>query len=405
MAVVEDTGVRDDATRGVPSRRPTHLVAGELTQSGQLQDTGFEAQRESTSQNESESDGRMPSSLLTRIDVTQYAPSQSQHGATSSQKGEGGGEKEGDADLPNSTATTSTPLAAADATAGFARPLSRTATNIYTIAYLVFFSFWGTLARLGLHSLTFYPGAPVTTGILWANVGGCVVMGFFAEDRKIFAEEWGGRRSPAAPAAPPKPHKAVKKTIPLYIGITTGFCGSFTSFSTFMSDTFLALSNSLPTPGVPSSSAGAGTALPRNDGYSVMAFLAVILSTAALSLSALHVGAHLARAVAAYTPTLPFRAMRRVLDRLAVVLAAGCWLGAVLLAIWPPERRWRGRAVLALVFAPVGTLARFYASLALNPRAPAFPLGTFACNVLGCAVFAACYDLQHARGVATAAQC
>jgi hypothetical protein len=42
-------------------------------------------------------------------------------------------------------------------------------------------------------------------------------------------------------------HVAIKKTIPLYIGLATGFCGLFTSFSTFIRDVFLALSNEAPT--------------------------------------------------------------------------------------------------------------------------------------------------------------
>ncbi|KAI5304599.1 hypothetical protein KEM56_006285 [Ascosphaera pollenicola] len=302
--------------------------------------------------------------------------------------------------------------------AEFSPPLSRIATNIYTISYLIFFSFLGVLARLGLHSLTFYPGAPVTTGILWANVAGCVVMGFFAEDQKIFAQEWGHRSHEGAtpkhvkdekpedasldPAESLKKHKAVKKTISLYIGITTGFCGSFTSFSTFMSDTFLAMSNDLKNP-------NSTDIIHRNDGYSVMSFLAVIIYTVALSLGALYFGAHFSQAMTSFTPTIPFRFMRKILDRAVIFLAFGCWLGAVFLAIWPPDRHsraaqdgkefWRGRAVYALVFAPLGTLGRFYASLTLNPIVSTFPFGTFACNIFGSMVFGMCYDLQHVAGI------
>lgn len=45
--------------------------------------------------------------------------------------------------------------------------VSKFATELYTVSYLVFFSFLGTLARLGLQALTFYPGAPTVTGVLW----------------------------------------------------------------------------------------------------------------------------------------------------------------------------------------------------------------------------------------------
>lgn len=287
-----------------------------------------------------------------------------------------------------------------------AAPLSKHATTLYTISHLIFFSLLGTLARLGLQALTFYPGAPVTTGVLWANVAGSLIMGFLIEDRNLFREEWGScPRSPPKDAAEAhehdKKHKAVKKTIPLYIGLTTGFCGCCTSFSSFMRDVFLALANALPDPSLSPSTPIA----PRNGGYSFMALVAVILTTASLSLSALIFGAHLALGLARVTPTVPFTLTRRVLDRAMVFLAWGCWLGAVFLAIWPPDRgergadHWRGRAVFSLVFAPPGCLLRFYVSLWLNSRIPTFPLGTFVVNIFGTVIEGLCWDLQHVSGL------
>ncbi|KAG2000926.1 hypothetical protein GB937_010687 [Aspergillus fischeri] len=171
-------------------------------------------------------------------------------------------------------------------------------------------------------------------------------------------------------------------------------------------DVFLALTNDLPNP-------SASSITSRNGGYSFMALLAVLLTTIALSLSALICGAHLALTCDRFTPPLPFRLTRRVLDPLFVLLGWGCWLGAVFLAIWPPDRStsnssnntldtWRGRAVFAIVFAPLGCLLRYYLSLYLNPRVPAFPLGTFTLNIFGTIVLAMCFDLQRVDGVGTA---
>ncbi|CAG8413107.1 unnamed protein product [Penicillium salamii] len=281
-----------------------------------------------------------------------------------------------------------------------AAPLSKHATHLYTVSYLILFSLLGTLARLGLQALTFYTGAPVVTGVLWANVCGSLVMGFLSEDKNLFREEWGEPKTEADADTAAQNHKAVKKTIPLYIGLTTGFCGCCTSFSSFIRDVFLALANALPDPSLPSGVAIAS----RNGGYSFMALVAVILMTVSLSLSALIFGAHLALALSRYTPAVPFAFMRRFGDRVVVVLAWGCWLGAVFLAIWPPDRHdeldvWRGRAVFALVFAPLGCLLRFYVSLSLNSRVPAFPMGTFAVNVFGTIIEGVCYDLQHVGGL------
>ncbi|EKD19921.1 CrcB-like protein [Drepanopeziza brunnea f. sp. 'multigermtubi' MB_m1] len=306
--------------------------------------------------------------------------------------------------------------------------VSKLATQLYVISYLILFSFLGTLARLGLQAITFYPGAPVAFSELWANFGGSIVMGFLSEDRMLFRNEWGtptyhrqiqkaerqkrdeeiesGSDGIVDLGAAKKAHAATKKTIPLYVGLATGFCGCLTSFSSFIRDIFLALSNELPTPLNHHEDYGPVSAAPestvaRNGGYSLMALLAVIITTIALCVSGLHFGAHLAIATERFIPSLPFKLWRKLLDPLAVFLAWGCWLGAILLAIFPPDRHsappeiWRGRAVFALVFAPLGCLARFYASLYLNSKIASFPLGTFAVNIFGTVILGMNYDLQH----------
>lgn len=299
-------------------------------------------------------------------------------------------------------------------------PVSTWETQLYIVCHLIFFSILGTLARLSTQWVTFYPGAPVVFSNLWANVGGTLMMGFFAEDRKIFMEEWG---TPASPSSPPTKdprgtassraqHLKIKKTIPLYIGLTVGFCGSFTSFSTFERDIFLALANKLPTPLNHPVSTSAGASLssnvPRNGGYSFEAILAVIILTLTACIGAVHFGAHCAIALDRFMPTIPFRFTRRVLHPLIVFLGIGCWVGAIVMAAVPPDRlrgpayaghggTWRGQVLFALVFAPVGCLLRFYLSLKLNALVAWFPLGTFAANTWGTAAFGMAYDLQRAR--------
>lgn len=284
------------------------------------------------------------------------------------------------------------------------KPLSQhPSTHLYTLSYLIFFAVFGTLARLGLQSLTFYTGAPIVTGVLWANASGSLLMGFFLEDKNLFREEWGENQETIDEHERLKAHKATKKTIPLYIGLTTGFCGCFTSFSSFIRDVFLALANDLPDPSRDPFSGPVS----RNGGYSFMALIAILLITVSLSLAALVAGAHLALACDRFTPVLPFVFTRRILDPIMVVLGWGCWLGAVFMAIWPPDRHnletetWRGAAIFAIVFAPLGCLLRFYLSLFLNAKLPSFPLGTFAANILGTGILGMCYDLQHISGIGT----
>ena len=313
--------------------------------------------------------------------------------------------------------------------------VSKLVTELYTISYLVFFSILGTLSRLGLQALTFYPGAPVQVGLLWANVGGSFVLGFFAEDRKLFqtyearspherlynAQELEDRVNDGGPELrgyiaaahrqeSVKRHVVVKKTIPLYIGITVGYCGSFTSFSSFIRDCFLALANALPVPvshPYPTTVSTTQT-IHRNGGYSVMALLAVIIITVGLSICALKAGAHLALAVEGLTAPLSITFVRRYLDIPMMFIAWLAWMGAIIMAIWPPDRpsgpsshgswaneTWRGNAIFAMVFAPLGCLLRFYVSLHANGIIKAFPLGTFAVNIIGTALEGMFYDLQH----------
>ncbi|KAL2127374.1 hypothetical protein VTI74DRAFT_10833 [Chaetomium olivicolor] len=273
--------------------------------------------------------------------------------------------------------------------------VSRLATQLYTVSYLILFSILGTLARLGLQALTTYPGTPILFASIWPNFAGSMVMGFLAEDRMLFREHDPSSSSTdeengTSSAAAKKAHAALKKTIPLYIGLATGFCGSFTSFSAFIRDTFLALSNDLH------ASSPTSQTTPRNGGYSLLALLSIPIITISLALSALFTGAHLAIFLAPVTPSLP-PALRKLLDNAAVLLGWGCWLGAVLMSILPPANHadWRGKVLFALVFAPLGCLVRFYLSLRLNGMVAAFPVGTFVVNILGTAVLGMAWDLAH----------
>ncbi|KAL8371314.1 hypothetical protein RB595_001241 [Gaeumannomyces hyphopodioides] len=286
------------------------------------------------------------------------------------------------------------------------------APEAYTLSYLVLFALLGTLARLALQALTSYPGAPVLFASVWPNFAGSFVFGLVADDRVL------PRPGPPAAAAaaepsqsgdnygisdpesiPRQPTTPAPKKTPLHVGLTTGFCGSFTSFSSFARDAFLALVDGLAT-GLPGNNSNAGA----SGGRSLMALLAVLLTTVSLSLAGLFSGAHAAQALkpAAPLPAALARGgpVRTALDGAALVAAWPCWLAAVVLAAAAPvSDAWlRGQVLFALAFAPLGCLARFYLSAALNGRlSPRFPLGTFLANVAGTAVLAAAWDLAHAR--------
>ncbi|KAL9048949.1 MAG: hypothetical protein Q9162_007464 [Coniocarpon cinnabarinum] len=301
-------------------------------------------------------------------------------------------------------------------------------TQLYIFSYLIFFAILGALARLGVQWLTFYPGAPIVFPNVWANVSGTLFMGFLTEERQLFRARYGIeakkklaklraqdiQKLDRQPSQDQKAYISSKKTIPLYIGLSVGFCGTFTSFSTFIRDVFLALSNDLPTPrNHPfdvAQTASASSTVPRDGGYSFMAVIAVLALTVGTCVSALLVGGHIALALDSMLPVLPYQAIRRFVDPLVVFLGLGSWIGAIILAIVPPDRpggpaapsnatwsseQWRGEVLMSLVFAPVGCLLRFLLALKLNSMIPKFPIGTFVANIFGTMVLAMCYDLQH----------
>lgn len=286
-------------------------------------------------------------------------------------------------------------------------------TELYTLAWLTFFALWGTLARLGVEAITQYPDAPVTSRVLWANLGGSFVMGFLVEDRGLFGipdqlqsslkkdgrdiMDEGKIRST---------HLKHKKTIPLYIGLSTGFCGSFTSFSSFIRDAFLALTNDLPSSSPTTPYQSAGSPYHRNGGFSFLALLCILIIHPAISLAALKTGGHFAILI---RPLLRRRLflpkVLTILDPLMAFVGFGCWIGSLFLTIFPPSSgpspiNWRARATIPLIFAPPGCILRYYLAKWMNkPSTPNFPLGTFVANVFGTLVLGMAWDLAHARSI------
>ncbi|KAJ9663715.1 hypothetical protein H2198_000727 [Neophaeococcomyces mojaviensis] len=310
-------------------------------------------------------------------------------------------------------------------------------TELYTLAWLTFFALLGTLARLGVEAITQYPDAPVTSRVLWANLGGSLIMGFLVEDRNLFGLPTQPSSSSNQPPVNSKvpdeepedesklsaTHLKHKKTIPLYIGLTTGFCGSFTSFSSFLRDVFLALTNGLPRASSTSPYHAPATApQPRNGGFSFLAACAILILHPAVSLAALHTGAHLALLLRHLLPStspqrpksftfIPPKLLSTILNPLIVLLGFGSWLlGALFLTIFPPTTtspsptNWRARATIPLLFAPLGCILRYYLAKYLNrPSTPHFPWGTFVANIFGTLILGMAWDLQHATGIGAGA--
>lgn len=288
---------------------------------------------------------------------------------------------------------------------------SRFQTNVFIWSHIIVFSILGTLARVGLSLLTSYPAEPARFTSLWPNFGGSLVLGFLSEGAELFRhpkaarslsrapppitkEDTGERSSPSDTEASGREkeggHAAAESSplpVPLHIGLATGFCGSFTTYSAFMRDSFEALAGMLSTASEPS------------PGQDFMSVAAVIVITISMSIGGLKAGAHIAIFLKRYEKRLSRRVLR-FMDRASVVLGAALWACAIAMAVVLASRpstrgMWWGQTLLSLAFAPLGSLLRFAASMFLNNRVVGFPLGTFCVNMFGTLLLAVVWDLQR----------
>ena len=136
---------------------------------------------------------------------------------------------------------------------------------------------------------------------------------------------------------------------------------------------------------------------PRLVGCSVFAIIAVVWIEVSMSLAALSFGSHIGIATHRLADHLPNNVVKLepIINSAVALLAPLAWIGAVAMAIWPPHDKWRGQAVFAVVFAPIGAILRLPVSRLLNPKISSFPLGTFTVNVIGTCVLGVLWDLQH----------
>ncbi|GAA6015356.1 hypothetical protein JCM11491_000397 [Sporobolomyces phaffii] len=236
-----------------------------------------------------------------------------------------------------------------------AHPLIKPALPaLTTYSLLIFATIWGVLARLGLEWIGGFAEREVFA-VLWAQIVGCVVMGFVTE-----------RKGEIESIYPP-----------MFTMLGTGFCGSLTTWSTMANDTFFAFAN-FDQPRGTSRFAG------------FLSGVAVTLVTLVASTCSLRFGVHLSSFLPSF-PTIraPSRPNRSapLINLLALSIGPLFFLGSLFLLIFGPSR-YRIRATFAIVLGPPGTILRYLLSQHLNSRSPRFPFGTFLANTFAVLVFA-----------------
>jgi len=238
----------------------------------------------------------------------------------------------------------------------------------HVVALLLPASIFGVLARLGIQAVTSYDGRAVFS-LAWVQAAGCLIMGIGLGMKEPFGQFYG----------------------PLYTAMTTGFCGSLTTFSGWQLDVFQSWLN---------------VDRDHRDWFrDVIDGLGKTLFTLAISLSALLFGVHIATVVRRRVPptfqlTTPSRRVRYALSVLSVLTYAGAYP-----AYFHLPASFRHQATAALLFCVPGTLTRYTLSIKLNPLLALFPLGTFTANMVGTALLGTFHVLQGTHGPPTPNAC
>ncbi|KAJ7591037.1 CrcB-like protein-domain-containing protein [Mycena floridula] len=236
--------------------------------------------------------------------------------------------------------------------------------SIHIIALLIPASAFGLLVRLGLQALATYDGDAIFS-LAYVQALGCLIMGFALR-----------LKDPISRFYPP-----------LYTAITTGFCGSLTTFSGWQSDIF-------------SSWINAGQ-FHRDHLRDFMDGLGKTVFTLSLSLASLSFGASIGALVQPHLPSLSPPGFK---SRYTVTLLAGLFYAAGFPAYFLLPSNFRHQATAAILFAFPGTLAR-YILAQLNPLVKSFPWGTFAANIIGTIAIAASHLAQSMQNPLSSDAC
>ncbi|KAF9247280.1 CrcB-like protein-domain-containing protein [Melanogaster broomeanus] len=215
-------------------------------------------------------------------------------------------------------------------------------------------SIFGVLSRLGLQALVTYSGQSIFP-LAYIQATGCFIMGIGLGTKAPFGRFYG----------------------PLYTAVTTGFCGSLTTFSGWQVDVFDSWVNT--------------GQFHRAGLQNFIDGLTKTWVTLVLSLASLTFGVYISGLIVPYFPALrpPSKNVRYTLTVISVLTYA-----ATFPAYFRLPANYRHQATAALLFSYPGTLTRYLLSINLNPRIKLFPLGTFTANALGTALLGLFHVLQ-----------
>ncbi|KAI0068818.1 hypothetical protein BV25DRAFT_1866744 [Artomyces pyxidatus] len=233
------------------------------------------------------------------------------------------------------------------------------------LALLMPASVFGLLARLGIEALVTYDGHSIFP-LAYAQGLGCLIMGIALRLKDPIGGFYG----------------------PLYTALTTGFCGSLTTFSGWQLDVF----NSWINEGQ----------FRRDWLRDVIDGCTKLFFTLSVALASFSFGIHVGTILEPYIPIIrPPRAyIRHSITLLSILIYFATYP-----AYFHLPTSFRHQATAALLFCFPGTLTRYLLSLQLNPRYKLIPVGTLVANSFGTAILAMCHVLQGLPNPVSANSC
>ncbi|KAF9055377.1 hypothetical protein BDZ89DRAFT_1098021 [Hymenopellis radicata] len=206
---------------------------------------------------------------------------------------------------------------------------------------------FGLLCRLGLEALATYDGQSIFV-LAYPQAVGCLIMGFC--------------------------RASITGYTPVLIALTTGFCGSVTTFSGWQLDIFESWLNPHNAP--------RGALRDVVDGITKSVF------TVSISLASLLFGHYLASSFTLSVPHPP-----RVV-RISIIVLSILIYAAAFPLYFRLSPSFRHQATSALLFSPPGALMRYALSVKLN-IAGRIPWGTFIVNTFGTALLGIFHVVQR----------
>ncbi|ORX93445.1 hypothetical protein K493DRAFT_223375 [Basidiobolus meristosporus CBS 931.73] len=237
---------------------------------------------------------------------------------------------------------------------------------------LVCFSSIGVLIRVGLGLAFKYKSQPVF-GLIYAQIVGCLFMGAAISRRATIMNYYP----------------------PLYTAITTGLCGSITTFSSWNLGLFEAFAN-------------------YDQGYdhgvdNFLSALSIIIITLGMSVASLLFGKYISEVIFGKEPEeleVPKTVRAYSVGELSSKDYLGVALGIATLVVFiviPSTVKNQRAITFAALFGPIGTFIRWQLA-PLNAKRPGFPIGTFLANMFGTAILASLSLITHETSNITSCQ-